>query len=81
MYTLLTSCAGSSAAILRAYLGSTVAKGSIYAILQSAGAGGMSLVAVKAIAASTAMAETCSAAAVGFLQASEKDDCKCEKPE
>lgn len=47
--------------------------GSLFSVLQSAGAGGSGLVAVKAIAGSSAMTGTCITAAVSFLEAVKRD--------
>lgn len=52
--------------------------GSAFAILQSAGMGGLGLTVVKTIAASGSMAITCSAAAVRFLGAMKKEKCSRE---
>jgi hypothetical protein len=58
-----------------------VVAGSAFAILQSAGMGGMGLIVVKTIAASGAVATTCSAVAVSFLTAMKEEKCDCHETE
>lgn len=58
-------------------MGGYIAAHSMFALLQSAGAGGYGLAAVNAVAASAAMAGTCGTVAVSFLEAMRKDDCEC----
>ncbi|KAH5160543.1 hypothetical protein HBH69_042160 [Parastagonospora nodorum] len=66
--------AGARAAAAQAAMG-PVAAGSAFAVLQSAGMGGMGLIVVKAIAAGGAVVPTCSFAAVSFLNAMKEDNC------
>jgi hypothetical protein len=61
---------GAGGALAQAGMAPVVA-GSAFAILQSAGMGGIGLIVVKTIAASGAVAATCSTAAVSFLKAME----------
>ncbi|KAF2130989.1 hypothetical protein P153DRAFT_365611 [Dothidotthia symphoricarpi CBS 119687] len=70
-FTAGGTVAGSLAAAAQAGIGH-VAIGSLFAVLQSAGAGGSGLIAVKAVAGSSVMTGTCSAAAVSFLEAMKK---------
>jgi hypothetical protein len=63
---------GSLAASMHAGIGN-VAAGSAFAVLTSAGHGGMGLTVLNAIAASTAVTGTCVPAAESFLEAMKKD--------
>lgn len=56
-----------------------IAAGGAFAILQSAGMGGMGLTVFKAIAASGAVVPACSIAAVSFMNAMKEEKCRDEK--